>query len=110
MDAPAIYLVKFWIQPGAEDRVLGWVDGGHLQDVAAQPGFLWARRFRLSEPDPDGWPAFAMIYGLTSLDALQAYFASEAPARYAREREALGLDPLLRMDRNWGILETKTDD
>ena len=109
MDAPAIYLVKFWIKPGEEARVLDWLDGGHLQDVVAQPGFLWARRIALVEPDADGWPAHAMIYGVTSLDALRTYFESDAPRRYAQERVALGLDPLLRMDRNWGTVAVSVD-
>lgn len=105
MEAPAIYMVKFWVKPGGEKKVFDWLDGGHLQDVVAQPGFLWARRYKLVEPDKEGWPAHAMLYGVTSLDALFAYFKSEATQRYAEERVQLGLDPLLRMDRNWGTLE-----
>lgn len=102
MEAPAIYMVKFWVKPGGEKRVFDWLDGGHLQDVVAQPGFLWARRYDLVEPDAEGWPAYAMIYGVESLDALYAYFDSEATKRYAHERIELGLDALLKMDRNWG--------
>lgn len=109
MNAPAIYLVKFWIKPGAQERVLAWLDGGHLQDVVAQPGFLWARRIEFAEPDTEGWPAHAMIYGLTSLEALDAYFKSDAPARYAKERRELDLDPLLKMDRNWGKTVVSVD-
>ncbi len=105
MDAPAIYIVKFWIKPGEEKRVFDWLDGGHLQDVVAQPGFLWARRYNLVEPDAEGWPAFAMIYGVESLDALNTYFNSEATEIYAQERIDLGLNPLLKMDRNWGTTE-----
>ena len=109
MDAPAIYLVKFWVKPGGEARVFDWLDKGHLADVVQQPGFLWTRRYRLVEPDDEGWPAFAMVYGVESLDALNAYFQSEATARYAREREELGLNDLLKMDRNWGALEYAMD-
>jgi hypothetical protein len=105
MDAPAIYLVKFWIRPGDEAKVFAWLDGGHLQDVVAQPGFLWTRRYKLVEADPQGWPAYAMIYGVESLESLYAYFASDATKRYAEERIALGLDASLKMDRNWGTLD-----
>lgn len=109
MNAPVVYLVKFWVKPGGERKVFDWLDGGHLQDVVAQPGFLWASRYRLAEPGPDGWPAYAMIYGVKSAEALRAYFASPATKRYTEERVALGLDPLLRMDRNWGTLEIAVD-
>lgn len=105
MDAPAVYIVRFWIKPGHERAVLDWLDGGHIADVVKQPGFRYARRFKLEEPDQDGWPAYAMIYGVESLAALKEYFESEATKRYAAEREALGLSPLLRMDRNWGVTE-----
>jgi hypothetical protein len=44
-----------------------------------------------------------------SADALRAYFASAATKRYVQERVQLGLDPLLRMDRNWGTLEIAVD-
>ncbi|MCW5770177.1 MAG: hypothetical protein KIT16_00975 [Rhodospirillaceae bacterium] len=105
MEAPALYMVKFWVKPGGEKKVFDWLDGGHLQDVVKQPGFLWARRYKLVEPDKDGWAAHAMLYGVKSLDALYAYFKSEPTKRYAQERIELGLDPLLKMDRNWGTLE-----
>lgn len=105
MDAPVVYLVKFWVKPGGEQNVFAWLDGGHLQDVVAQPGFLWATRYKLAEPDKDGWPGYAMIYGVKSAESLRAYFASAATKRYAEERAKLGLDSLLRMDRDWGTLE-----
>lgn len=109
MDAPAIYLVNFWIRPGHETEVFDWLDNGHLVDVVKQPGILWTRRYALSEADNEGWPAYAMIYGVESEDALQNYFKSDAPIRYAKERQSLGLDDLLKMDRNWGSLEFAVD-
>lgn len=105
MDAAAIYLVKFWIKPGGEKKVFDWLDGGHLKDVVAQRGMLWARRYKLAEPDAAGWPAYAMIYGVESLAALEAYFRSDASKRYAQERIALGLDALLKTERSWGTLD-----
>jgi hypothetical protein len=108
-DANAVYLVRFWIKPGNEAKVFGWLDKGHIDDVVAQPGFLWARRYKLEQATDDGWPGYAMIYGLESLDHLNAYFESDAVKQYAKEREELGLDALLRMDRAWGSRESGAD-
>jgi hypothetical protein len=109
VNAPAVYLVRFWVKPGGEEKVLDWLDKGHLKDVVGQPGFLWARRYKLTQPDAEGWPCYAMIYGVESLAALEAYFTSAATKQYARERAELGLDALLKMDRNWGTLDAAVD-
>lgn len=109
MNAPAVYLVRFWVKPGGEKNVFGWLDGGHLKDVVGQPGFLWARRYKFAEPDANGWPGYAMFYGVKSIAALEAYFAGAAAKRYAEERKSLGLDALLKTDRNWGTLEAAVD-
>ncbi|MDH3232136.1 MAG: DUF4286 family protein [Alphaproteobacteria bacterium] len=103
MSGDAVYMIRFWVKPGSEQKVLDWLDGGHIADVVQQPGFLWARRFTLEEPDDEGWPAFAMLYGVESLEALKTYFESEAAKGYGAERAQLGLDALLKMDRNWGV-------
>jgi len=108
-EANAVYLVRFWIKPGSEAKVFDWLDKGHIADVVAQPGFLWARRYKLEQATEDGWPGYAMIYGLESLDRLQAYFDGEAVKQYAKERQELGLDALLRMDRAWGAAEYGVD-
>lgn len=109
MNAPVVYLVKFWVKPGGEKKVFGWLDGGHLQDVVAQPGFLWASRYKLAEPDKEGWAGYAMIYGVKSMQALRAYFDSAATKRYVEERKQLGLDALLKMDRAWGSLDVAVE-
>lgn len=109
MNAPAVYLVRFWVKPGGEKKVFDWLDGGHLKDVVRQPGFLWARRYKLAQPDANGWPCYAMIYGVKTLAALEAYFSSPVTKQFAQERVTLGLDPLLKMDRNWGTLEAAVD-
>ncbi len=70
MDAPVVFIVRFWIKPGAQDTVLAWLDGGHIAEVVGEPGFLWARRYRLDAESGDGWPAYAMIYGLASMEEL----------------------------------------
>ena len=41
---------------------------------AARGTLDWARRYKLTAPDAEGWPAYAMIYGARSLAALEAYF------------------------------------
>jgi hypothetical protein len=60
-------VVRFWIAPEAEARVLGWLDGGHMAEVAGQPGFLWGKRIRLQEN------TYMMIYGIESKAAFDSY-------------------------------------
>jgi len=102
MDAPFLYLVRFWVNPDGAAAVLRWLDGGHMRDVVAQPGFLWVRRVRLDQ-EPEGWPGYLMIYGLESRQSLQAYFDGPAPARFAQERKPF--EHHLRMDRSWGAVD-----
>jgi len=104
-----VYLVKFWVKPGGEKKVFDWLDGAHLKDVVEQPGFLFARRYKLAQASAEGWQGYAMIYGVKSIAALEAYFKSPATARYAEERKHLGLDGLLKMDRSWGTLDAAVD-
>ena len=74
-------VVRFRVEPQAVARVLGWLDGGHVAEVIAQPGFLWCRRLRL------GAHEFAMLYGIESRAAFDAYEANHAlKAKFARER------------------------
>jgi hypothetical protein len=56
MDAPFVYVVRFWIHPDSHDRVMKWLDTGHMA-VASQPGFRWVRRVRLAKASDDGWTA-----------------------------------------------------
>lgn len=109
MNAQAVYLVNFWIKPGSEQKVLEWLDGGHIADVVKQPGFLWARRFALEQPSDEGWPAFSMVYGVESLEALRTYFESPVAKGYAEERAQLGFDSLIKTDRNWGTTALVVD-
>ena len=110
-DVGAVFLVRFWIRPDSIDTVLGWLDGGHIAEVVDAPGFLWARRVRLANEDAadDGWPGFAMIYGAENLDALHRYFKSDAPERFAIERAEKGIDELIRVERDWGVVEFAAD-
>ena len=49
MDAPYLYLVRFWVHPESAPAMLRWLDERHMQDVVAQPGFLWMCRVRLEQ-------------------------------------------------------------
>ena len=89
MNAPVVYLVKFWVKPGGEKKVFDWLDGGHLQDVVAQPGFRWASRYKLTEPDKDGWPAYAMIYGVKSADRCAPISPAPPPSATCRSASSL---------------------
>ncbi len=80
-DAKFFLLVRFWVEPQAEASVLAWLNGGHVAEVLRQPGFLWCRRLKL-----DGG-GFAMLYGIESRAAFDAYEANAAlKARFAKER------------------------
>jgi len=103
MDAPFVYVVKFWISPEGADTVLHWLDSKHTAEVVAQPGFKSVRRVRLEEDAPDGWRAYLMIYGLESREALMRYFESDAPKQYAQERKPF--EHHLRTERGWGAID-----
>ena len=89
MDAPYLYVVKFWVHPDGAATILHWLDEKHMAEVTAQPGFQWSRRVRLDEDADDGWHAYMMIYGLESRDALMRYFESDAPKQYASRAQAV---------------------
>ena len=99
MDAPVVYFVRFWIKPGGERKVLDWLDGGHMQNVVQQPGFLWARRYELSEADDEGWTAHAMVYGL------QSQFVADRSVPADDRCERLPFDHLDHIRRQVGGIE-----
>ena len=107
LDAAYYYIVRYWIAPAGEARVMAWLDGGHIAEVVSQPGFLWARRIRLEEADSLGWRAFANIYGLESKAALDAYLADPVRARFAREQAPFA--GLMRVARSRGDVEWQTE-
>jgi hypothetical protein len=95
-------VVRFWVAPQAERQVLGWLEGGHIAEVLAQPGFQWCKRLRLDAKD--GWSGFAMIYGIESRAAFEAYDANPVlKAKFAREREPFV--HLLRIERFSGEVD-----
>ena len=107
MDAPVLYIVKFWIHPEGGQRVLDWLDGGHIAEAVELPGFLWSRRCKLEETDDQGWPAYVMIYGLESRAALEAYFQNPIRDKFAKEAEPFA--HLMRAERSWGEVDFTVD-
>lgn len=105
MDAPYLYVVKFWVHPDSLKAVMDWLDSRHMAEVVAQPGFLFVRRVRLEQAAADGWSAHMMIYGLESRAALQRYYDSPAPARFAEERKPF--EHHLRMERVFGAVDAR---
>jgi len=103
MDAPFVYLVKFWVHPDRTAKIMHWLDSNHSADVVSQPGFRWLRRVKLDEKADDGWDAYMMIYGLDSREALMRYFDSPAPKKYAEERKPF--EHHLRTERAWGEID-----
>jgi len=99
-DAPFFYLVRFWVDPKAEDRVIAWLKGGHMAEVVAIPGYLWANCIKLDEIDSLGWSGYANIYALESRAALEAYMANPIREKFARENAAFA--GALRTERSWG--------
>jgi len=74
-------VVRFSIAPQAEKQVLDWLDGGHMAEVAAQPGFLWGKRIFLEKN------SYLMVYGIESRSAFERYEKNTAlKEKFARER------------------------
>jgi hypothetical protein len=95
-------VVRFWIAPQAEARVLAWLEGGHVAEVLAQPGFRWCRRLKTEARE--GWPGYAMIYGIESRAAFEAYNGNPALlAKFAREREPFAGQ--LKIERFFGEVD-----
>jgi hypothetical protein len=96
-------VVRFRIAPEAEAQVLGWLEGGHAAEVLAQPGFLWCRRLRLAEKG-----AYAMLYGIESRAAFEAYEADAAlKEKFARERAPF--EKHMRIERFTGEVDLALD-
>jgi hypothetical protein len=80
-DAGFFLVVRFTVEPRAEAELLRWLDGGHVSEVLRQNGFLWCKRLRL------GAHEFAMLYGIESRAAFEAYESNAAlKAKFGRER------------------------
>ncbi|HEY8249920.1 MAG TPA: hypothetical protein VIG70_04880 [Burkholderiales bacterium] len=98
-DANYFLVVRFSVEPQAEAQLLRWLDGGHVAEVLRQKGFLWCKRLRL------GAHEFAMLYGIESRAAFEAYEANTAlKAKFARERAPF--EKHMRIERFCGEAET----
>lgn len=104
MDAPVMYVVRFWVDPQGHREVFDWLDGGHSAEVVAQPGFLFYHRLALEQPGDDGWPGYMMLYGLESRQALENYFNNKALHEKFNQQRAPFVH-CIRTDRAWGSLE-----
>ena len=98
MDAPVVYVVRFWVAPDAEQELIDWIDSGHLQEVVDQPGFLWGQRLTLDDRDEQGWQGYLNLYGLESRDAFDAYQASDIQSKFQQEAARFTAD--MRVERN----------
>jgi hypothetical protein len=97
-DANFFLVVRFSIESQALDDVMRWLDGGHVAEVLRQKGFLWCKRLRL------GAHEFAMLYGIESRAAFEAYESNTAlKARFARERAPF--EKHMRIERFCGEAE-----
>ena len=95
-------VVRFWVAAQAEAQALRWLEGGHVAEVVSQPGFLWCKRIRL-EPR-DGWGGYAMIYGIESREAFEAYNNNKAlMAKFNAERAPF--EAFMRIDRFFGDVD-----
>ena len=80
-DAKFFLVVRFSIAPQAEKQVLDWLDGGHMAEVAGQPGFLWCKRIKTAPQE------YLMIYGIESRAAFNSYEGNSVlKAKFAKER------------------------
>ena len=104
LDAPVMYVVRFWVDPKGSKEVFDWLDGGHNHEVVAEPGYAFLERLKLEQKSDDGWDCYLNIYGLESRAALDAYFANKRlHEKFARERAPL--EKYLRIDRAWGSVD-----
>lgn len=103
-EARFFLVVRFWIAPGGTEQVMRWLEGGHLDEVLRQPGFLWVRRLKIAEADATGWGGHAMIYGIESCADYQRYQANQAlHAKFANERAPFATK--LRIERFAGEVD-----
>ena len=81
-DAKYFLVVRFSVEPQAEAQVLGWLDGGHVKEVAEPEGIpVVPADSRLGAND------FSMLYGIESSAAFEAYEGNKAlKEKFARER------------------------
>jgi hypothetical protein len=98
MNANYFLVVRFSVEPHAEAQVLRWLDGGHVQELLGQDGFLWCKRIKIQQN------AFVMLYGIESKAAFEAYESNQAlKEKFARERAPF--EKHMKIERFAGELE-----
>jgi hypothetical protein len=103
-EAQFFLVVRFWIAPGGQEQVMRWIEGGHIAEVMRQPGFLWVRRLKVTEPDATGWSPHAMIYGIESRADYDRYMANHTlHAKFTKQREPFAAK--LRIERFAGEVD-----
>ncbi len=107
MDAQILYMVKAWVSPDGGERYLQWLEQKHMAEVIREPGFVWARKYRLDQTDEKGWVGYLLIYGLKSRAALEAYLDSPARQRFWKELEPL--NSVHRAERFYGAVDFRLE-
>lgn len=101
-DSRFFLVVRLWVAPEAEAQVLAWLEGGHVAEVLSQPGFQWCKRIRVAPKD--GWPGYAMIYGIASRGHFEAYNGNaRLMAKFAAERAPF--EAKMKIDRFFGEVD-----
>ncbi|MBW7836409.1 MAG: DUF4286 family protein [Sphingomonadales bacterium] len=78
----SIYAVILWIPAAVEADYVQWLDGRHIAEVAAEPGFLRGRRVRLNQTDADGRQGYLVLYDVASGRDLDAYLKGDNRQRF----------------------------
>jgi hypothetical protein len=102
-DAQCLYVVRWWVEPRAEAKVLAWMSGGHMAEVADHAGAHWARCVKLDQKDEKGWQAYQNIYGVPSRAELEPYFQHPVTAKIAAEIKVFG--DVIRIQRGIGAVQ-----
>jgi len=85
--AGAIFRVTLEVSPEIEAEWSRWHAEVHMPEVASQPGFLGAARWRETEPAADGWGRYVVHYEAESAAAIETYRRSEASARLRADHD-----------------------
>lgn len=96
------YSVKVWVDPERGEDYIAWLTGGHVAEVAGEPGVLWAHLARMDEVAEDGWIGFQAAYGFESRAAFDAYQNGELNKSFAPAWQKYA--GLFRIERAIGTL------
>jgi antibiotic biosynthesis monooxygenase (ABM) superfamily enzyme len=105
IEADVLYVVRFWVEGEATERILNWLRSKHLAEVLAEPGFLSAELCDLQERDDAGWKAYFILYRLSSVETFKAYMKSDAKNRFNREQAEYA--DILRAERLVGFVSNR---